>query len=138
MTFLLPTIFAFVLAGAVLVAFRFGGRDEKQVALALLVASLATPLVQSSSFGGIQYGILVVDALLLAALIYVALTSKRYWPMFAAGFQMTTIVFHIANNGGAHIIPAAYYDFIVFWSYLVLATLLIGTLAEAAGREHQA
>jgi len=133
MNFFLQTVFGFFLAGSALVAFRLGGRDEKHIAVALLVASLATPLLQTSSFDGVQYGIFVTDALLLLVLVYVALVSNRYWPMFAAGFQLTTIFFHVANGSGIHIVPAAYADVIVFWSYLVIATLLGGTLIESTG-----
>ena len=137
MTLLLQTVFAFALASSVLVAFRRGERDEKCVAVALLIASLATPLAQTSAFDTMQYGIFVVDALLLMLLVYVALTSRRYWPMFAAGFQLTILLFHLATDIGVRVVPAAYADSIVIWSYLVVATLLLGTFVESARREPQ-
>lgn len=127
-------IFGLALAGAILVAFRLGGRDEKRVAVALLVAALATPLV-ASSFEMSQHGLIIVDAALLLLLGYVALTTDRYWPMFAASFQLTTILFHVAMGSGAGIVPDAYADSIVFWGYLVIGSLIAGTLIEARERK---
>jgi len=137
MAIYLFTLFGLAMAGAIALAFRLGGRDEKLVALALVVAALATPLVQSSSFELAQHGIIVVDVLLLLVLGHVALTSDRYWPLFAAGFHFTTILFHVARSTGAGIVPDAYADLIVFWSYLVIAALIAGTLTEAADRQQK-
>lgn len=124
-------IFALALAGAVLVAFRYGGRDEKRVAVILLMAAFATPFMQAQSFELSQHGLILVDGALLLALIEVALTSDRHWPMFAAAFQMTTIFFHVARGSGAGIVPDAYADSLVFWGYLVIGALIAGTLIEA-------
>lgn len=135
MALILFAIFALALAGALLLAFRYGGRDEKRVAIVLLIAALVSPLVEAPSFELSQHGLIIVDTVLLLVLGYVALTSERYWPMVAAGFQLTTIFFHVARGSGASIMPDAYADAIVFWGYLVIAALVAGTLIEAVERE---
>ena len=130
MAALLFLAFALALAGATFVAFYFGERDEKLVAVSLIVAAIASPLAEVPSFDTLQYGLLLVDTGLLLFLAIVALQSDRYWPMFAAGFQLATVFFHIARGTGAKILPAAYADSLVFWGYLVIAALVVGTLTE--------
>ena len=130
MAALLFLIFALALAGATCIAFYFGERDEKLVSVFLIVASIVSPLVADSSFDSLQYGLLLVDTGLLLFLAAVALQSDRNWPMFATGFQLTTVFFHIARGTGAEILPAAYADSLVFWSYLVIAALVVGALTE--------
>jgi len=137
MAIYLFSLFGLAMAGAIALAFRRGGRDEKVVALALLAAALATPLVQLPSFEISQHGIFMVDVLLLLVLGHVALKSDRYWPLFASGFHFTTILFHGARSTGARIVPDAYADLIVLWSYLVIAALIAGTLIEATDRQQE-
>lgn len=133
MPYLYAYIFGLTLIGAVALAFWKGGRDEKIVAVALIVAAVVSPLMQGSSFDNEQYGLILVDCLLLLVLCTVALKSDRYWPMCAASFQLTTIIFHIARSSSAFVVPAAYADAIVFWGYLVAVALAVGTLLEAKG-----
>ncbi|PZU46702.1 MAG: hypothetical protein DI568_11215 [Sphingomonas sp.] len=130
MATLLFLAFALALAGALFVAFRFGGRDERLVALLLLTAAIVSPFAEVKSFDVPQHGLLLIDAALLLALTAVAVYSDRYWPMFAAGFQLTTVFFHVARGTGAGIMPDAYADSLVFWGYLVIAALVVGTLTE--------
>lgn len=126
-------VFGLTLVGAVGLAFWKGGRDEKTVAVALIVAAVVSPMMQNASFDNEQYGLLLVDAVLLFVLCVVALRSDRYWPLVAASFQLTTILFHIARSSAAFVVPAAYADAIVFWGYLVAVALAVGTLVEAKG-----
>jgi hypothetical protein len=114
----------------VFLAFRKGGKDEKTVAVALVAAAVLSPFAQAPSFETEQYGLIVVDAVLLSVLTVVALRSDRYWPMAAASFQLTTILIHVAGGNSSGVVPIAYADSIVFWGYLVLASLVIGTLIE--------
>ncbi len=131
MSMALALLFGLVLAGACFHAFQHGGKDEKQVAAALVAASLVTPLAQAFSFSSAEYGILVVDAILLLFLLFVSLTSARWWPMVATGFQLAAIETHLAA-ASIQVAPLAYADLAVFWSYLVIAALFFGTMAEAA------
>lgn len=133
MPYLYVIVFGLTLVGAVGVAFWRGGRDEKQVAIALIVAAVASPLMQNASFDNDQYGLVFVDGLLLLVLCLVALRSDRHWPMVAASFQLTTMLFHIARGSSAGVVAGAYADAIVFWGYLVAVALAVGTLVEAKG-----
>lgn len=134
MTLVLTLIFAMAMIGTVLVAFSYGGPLEKYIAIALLVASVASPFAQSSGFASPEYGLLVIDIFVLCLLTSAALLSGRYWPMYAAGFQIPAVLWHLVftENGAA---SQAYADISVLWSYLVLGALAVGTLSECKNKQ---
>lgn len=121
--------FAFLVA-TLSVAFGRGGRDERIGGVMVLVAALATPMVQLSLFSQVERGILAVDVLLLVGLVALAVRSNRHWPMIATGFHATNIALHLARSALAGLDGDAYADASVFWSYPVLLTLLLGSVLE--------
>ncbi|WP_199555453.1 hypothetical protein [Sandaracinobacteroides hominis] len=123
-------LYFLALSIALLTAAVAGGRWERFIAATILIASIATPLVQTSTFGEVEYGILLVDIALLAALIVAAIRSDRYWPLAAASFQLTGIVVHITRLVGGPVDAEAYGIAVVIWAYLVLAALGIGSAFE--------
>ena len=126
----LQIIFLSVLSAAILLAFRWGGRDERLAALAVLGATLMTPLVQSYGFKGPETGIVIVDFALFAALAAIAMRSRSFWPIWAAGFQLCALAVHMAAAAMPGIMPGAYAETLVIWSYPVLLALGIGTWLE--------
>lgn len=129
MSLALTISFAAVLAGAAFSAFFYGGQEERRVCILLLLASLISPIVQQSVFSSTEYGILLVDGIVFLILGYGALFSDKYWPMFAAGFQLTIVLMHIPMSGSV-ILPLAYADLSVLWSYFVLISLVFGSFYE--------
>ncbi|MFQ3595413.1 MAG: hypothetical protein SNJ63_04820 [Sphingomonadaceae bacterium] len=127
-------LFLVVLAVAVGVALIRGGREERVAAGAILAATGATPVMQSHAFAGPETGILIVDLVLLGVLGWLALGSRCFWPIWAAGFQMGSLGVHLAAARLPEILPAVYAETLVIWSYPVLAALLLGTLVEAQVR----
>jgi hypothetical protein len=124
-------LFLSVLVSVLSVAFAMGGRDERIGALAIGLAAVASPLVQDSSFVGLNLGLLLVDLALLTLLLWLVFASDRYWPMFAAGFHLTGTLIHAFPGLVARLHPDAYADAIAVWAYPVLLSLLAGTLIEA-------
>lgn len=127
-----PAFLAFILgmvAICSLAAFR-GGRDERLAAAALATAALASPLVVSRHFAGPELGVILVDGALFAALMYIAIGSKAFWPMWAAGFQLCGLAVHLAAAISPRMLPAAYVETLGVWSVAVLITLLLGTVLE--------
>lgn len=93
-------IFYILLAAGLAYAFALGRRDERVCAGYLLAATVLTRVVASAwteRFAGLEPGIFIVDALLFAALTDLALRSKRYWPLWMAGFQGYALVAHLAR-----------------------------------------
>lgn len=124
-------LFLALLAFTLLAAFAWGGRDERLGALAMLAATLLTPLMQARHFAGPELGIVLVDILLFAALLAIALQSRHFWPIWAAGFHLCALAVHFAAWRWPGMLPAAYAETLVIWSYPVLAAVLLGTLIEA-------
>ena len=103
-----------------------GGVPEKRVAVANVAAWFLTPLAYDRDLAGLQWGVLGVDALFLAYLLFLALTTDRLWLLFATAFQLLGIVTHVAM-GVDEGVPALPYRWgLVIWSYLTLAALAAG------------
>jgi DNA repair protein RadC len=124
-------VFLALFLAALTAAFGRGGRPERQGGAMLLGAALATPLLQTRMFTGVEYGIAAVDVLLLAALVWLAISSERRWSLFAAAFQAVGVLTHLARLKAGPVHGDAYAYLLVFWSYPVALALLWGSLVEA-------
>ncbi|WP_448582991.1 hypothetical protein [Thermaurantiacus sp.] len=128
-----PILFAALLLGTLALAWRRGGREERLAALALLCSALLSPLAQNRGFAGPEYWILLIDALLFLALGAIALTSRAFWPLWAAGFQLGALAVHLAAARVPEILPAAYAATLIIWSYPVVVAVALGTWFEGRG-----
>lgn len=108
-----------------------GGRDERIGAIALAAAAIGSPLAVSHQWGGPELGVIVVDLGLLAALMVLALKSRAFWPMWAAGFQACAVAVHLVAARSPNMLPAVYAETLAVWAYPVLAALAAGTWLEA-------
>jgi DNA repair protein RadC len=116
---------------ALTAAFGRGGRPERLGGGFLLGAALATPLLQTQRFTGIEFGIAAIDIALLAALVWLAFTSDRRWPIFAAAFQAVGVLTHFARLKSGPVHGDVYGHLLVLWSYPVALSLLWGSVEEA-------
>ncbi len=123
----LQIFFYSALALAVGVALLRGGVPERLVAIACLLASVASPLLQQGMFEQPEYGIMLVDVSLLVALTVVAMTSNRFWPLWAMAFHLVGTTIHLAKIVQPTVWPWAYATAEAFWAYPVLLALLIGS-----------
>jgi hypothetical protein len=121
------------LAVACLIAFRFGGRDEQLTAIGCIAATLLSRIV-STSYSHMEMSILLVDAGFLVGLLVMALRSDRFWPMYAAAFQFLGLVVHVGSMAETGDFARAYAVGLIFWSYAVMAALMIGTWLEGRSR----
>ena len=113
------------------------GRDnERWTALALLVSGAASAVLQTSQFFQPESGILLVDLALLGYLVWLALRSDRFWPLYAAGFQVVGTTIHLARFADHNVLHSAYATAQIFWAYPVLLALAAGTWLEARYRSH--
>lgn len=110
-------------------AFRQGGMLERQVAVVLVIAALSSAFVQDANFQQIERGVLFIDVLILVYLAFVAIKTSKKWPAFACGFHICAVLTHI--NFVVNAFSAiAYADSTVFWSYLVMSSVLLGSILE--------
>jgi hypothetical protein len=125
-----PLIFGPLLLAVCIYAWLRGGADERAVATTCLAGTLATVLVISplrQRYAGVEEGLLLVDLAVLAGFITVALRSKRFWPLWVAGLQLTTSLGHIMKGIDQDLLPRAYGAALQFWSYPILIILAAGT-----------
>lgn len=125
-----PSIFIPLLLAVTGYALWRGGQDERIVAAACLAGTAATLLVISplrQRYAGVEEGLLLVDLAVLAGFVTVALRSKRFWPLWIAGLQLTTSLGHILKGVDQDMLPQAYGVALQFWSYPILIILAVGT-----------
>lgn len=111
-------------------AFWRGHTDERIAAATCLIATIVqlyvvTPTVRR--YSGVETGVLVIDLVVLAVFVAIALQSRRFWPLWVAGLQLTTVFGHILKAIQLSLLPYAYAGALRFWSYPILLILAIGT-----------
>jgi len=105
-----------------------GRTDERIAAGACAGATLLTHFVLGPlkiKYAGVEHGLVALDIAMLAIFIAVALRSSRFWPLWVAGFQLTTSMAHLMKAVDVHLMPRAYAAAAVFWSYPILLIILI-------------
>ena len=109
-------------------AVLFGGRDGRWAAVLLLIAPLLTiPAGRiGQAWGETEIAILVVDVLLMAGLYTLMLASRRYWPIWIAGFHLVAVVSHLSTMLVPDFTPRIYKAMETFWAIPMLISLLIG------------
>lgn len=122
-----------VIAVCGFVAWR-GGPDERIAASAIALAAFASPFVKARGYAGLELGLVLVDLGLFITLSAIALRSRAFWPMWAAGFQLCGLAGHLAAAKSTSIVPAAYAETLAVWAYAVMASLVVGTLMEGQQR----
>jgi hypothetical protein len=103
----------------------FGGRDERIGAASFVAAAVLSAYMTDSSvdfFSEIEFGLLMIDCLLLAVLSWLLLTSKAFWPIWATGFHLVSVATHFARWAQPEIFPIAYatyanFGLIRFWDH---------------------
>ncbi len=117
--------------GVVVVAFAFlkGDEPERVGAGAYALGSLAALLVQNDSqLYGPQWGLMVVEAVVLAAYVGVAWKSRRSWPIWAGALQSVVVMSHVLTTTDVRPPIAAFYAVINLASYGILLVLALGVL----------
>ncbi len=125
-----PHLFRILLVIVVLYALVRGGRDERIVALLCIGGAAATLGVISPlqhRFDDVELGVMLIDGGLFLGFLGVALRSSRFWPLWVAGLQLTTIVGHGLKGADANLFPTAYAASINLWSYPIILILAVGT-----------
>jgi hypothetical protein len=123
-------IFWAILFAIVAYAWWRGRSEEKIAATVCLLATVATHFLMpptSVRFHRLELGLLGLDIVVLAAFVGIALLSDRFWPLWAAGFQLTVSMSHMLKGVDIGLMPKAYAAAAVFWSYPILLTIVVGT-----------
>ncbi len=123
-------IYALLLCGACGFALWRGDRDNRVAAGVCIIASVLSPLVVRPlvhRYVGVEVGLLIVDVAAFTAFTLIALSSCRFWPLWLAGFQLSTLVTHLSAEIDIQLVPQAYAVAAKSWSYLILIMLAVGS-----------
>lgn len=119
-----------ILAAVSAYAFVRGKTDERLAAIICIVATAATHglmLLIGETYARVETGLLLVDMLTLFAFLYLALTTERFWPLWVAGLQLTTVAAHAMKAIRVDLMPQAYAAAAKFWVYPIFLIIVIGT-----------
>ena len=125
-----PLSYWLLLTGVTGYALMRGRADEQVAAVVCVVATIATVLVNSPltrRFTGVEFGVLVVDLMTLAAFIAIALRTKRFWPLWVAGLQLTSTFAHVLKAIHFDLLPQVYAAAERFWVYPIFLLIILGT-----------
>ena len=112
-----------------------GGWGERTIAWGMVVDSLTSGIVQNTrDWGAPQWADLGIDILYLIVMVGVALKSARMWPLWAAGFQLVSVIVYFARIADMKVGAFAPYLATVIWSYLILVVIAIGTWLHGRDR----
>lgn len=125
-----PQAYLIILFAVSAYAFLRGRTDERIVASVCVAASIASIIVgrpAASAYNGMEAGLLLVDLAALVGFTLVALRSERFWPLWVAGLQLTTLVAHGLKAVQLDLMPQAYAAAARFWVYPIFLIIVVGT-----------
>jgi len=111
-------------------AFWRGRQEERIAAAACLLATIVTVWVMppvALRYSALDPGQLAIDGAMLATFVTIALRSKRFWPLWVAGLQLTMSTSHVMKAIDSDLVPRAYAAAAVLWSYPILLIIFVGT-----------
>jgi hypothetical protein len=108
-------------------ALIWGRRSERIGAVIIFGGWLATLASEHHRWREPQWGVTGVDAIVLILLVTLGLRSSRWWPLWAAGFQLLALITHVARLVDRHVGAWAYITAALIWGYALVAALAVGT-----------
>ncbi|MBL8553141.1 MAG: hypothetical protein JNL41_02595 [Phenylobacterium sp.] len=118
-----------VVIGAGLAALWRGREEERLGAFTMLAAWAVTMVVYRTGSRDTQWGIFAVDTVQFVVFVWLSMKTRRYWPLFAAGFGLLQVVTHGAKTLDTGISAWAYITAQIIWSYLILFTIIYASLS---------
>ena len=124
-----PPIYYSILFLVCAFALWCGRTDERAAAAICVLATLASNIVYEphDAYAGVEIGVFVVDATTFAGFALIALRSERFWPLWLAGFQLTTVFSHLLKAIQLDLMPQAYAAAARFWAYPIFLIIVVGT-----------
>jgi hypothetical protein len=92
-----------------------------------LVASLLSTALMTFH-QGVAVGVAIIDITVLGLFVALALRTQRFWPLWVAGLQLTTVMGHGLRLLQPAMVDIAYAAAMRFWAYPILVILMIAAL----------
>jgi uncharacterized membrane protein (UPF0136 family) len=109
-------------------AAAWGGKDGRWAVFLILSATLLTipAMILGRQWQNIEYGILLVDAALLASLYALCLRSRRYFPIWMTGFHLVAVTTHVSTLLAPEFTPRIYRALESVWAIPMTLSMIIG------------
>lgn len=107
-----------------------GGGPERLAVLTLLLGGVLSWLAvrpDAQSFTQLERGLAAVDGVVLVVFLFLALFAHRWWPRCIAGFQLVSVLAHVAKLLDLGIAAGAYSQMESMMSWPMLVTIATGT-----------
>lgn len=130
---LLRMIYVGCLIVTAFIGLRLGGRSERVGTFIVLAASAATVAVEHAllfDWSRDRSGLIAVDVIVLLALLHLALTSRRFWPLWATAFHLIALCSHCVVLLDPNRILQVYAFLQGFWAYPIMLVIILGALSR--------
>jgi hypothetical protein len=132
----LQALFVFtVVCVAGWLGYRRGGPPERMAAMIIVGWIIADAIYHllfgPSGFDKVDPVHVVLDGAELAAIVWLALSANRTWPLWAAAAQVICVSGHLAVLAGPPGMRQAYWAMTQLPQYIQLTALLVGATAHA-------
>jgi hypothetical protein len=108
-----------------------GGRSGRAGAAMIMAASVASAVGgEFGSWGQTHIPVMAIDLILLTGFYWLALTSDSYWPIWATGFHLISVLGHFAAFASEEVRQMLYFGFGAFWSLPVMLSMVIGIMQD--------
>lgn len=120
-------LFDLLLLSVVFLAFRRGDLETRVASMIALAATALTAFSVLFLGAGepVETMVAIVDVTTLIAFVLIALRSHRFWPLWIAGLQLTTVLAHLFRVISPDLVNIAYQTAMRFWSYPILFILAV-------------
>lgn len=122
--------FLILLIASSLYAAMRGGRPEQIGAATLFGGAWASVFAADPTrahFRQLETGILIIDMVLLAIFLWLAIRSTRFWPIWVAALLQAEVFIHV----GQIVVPAAgwkaYMNALAVWGWVTQIVLIVAT-----------
>lgn len=122
-------IFLMLTLAACCYAIARGGAPERVTAGGFLLAMILTAAADRAPlpYGAVEWQIALIDAALLATILFVALASCRFWALAMVSLMIIEMFGHLARLLDPDIVAKAYYALVALLSYPMIVLLVTAT-----------
>ena len=107
-----------------------GGRPERigaAVNLAACGLTATARLMDSAAWAPLHLAVLAIDLLVVAAFFWLAVSTSRFWPIWAFGFAVADVLMSLSGAIIGNVPLFAYQTGLGIYAYFALGALLLGT-----------
>lgn len=117
----------------------WGGQAGQWFAAAYVITAITSMLLTPAYmvWRGTHMGVFAADVAYLCVLFGFAVRFRRYWFIWAAGFQLDTVITHFVTLLDASFLPDVYRGLATVWSLPILVVAIIGVARDRNMKERR-